>query len=345
LGKRITVVTSDVPFVEGGHLVIARELVARLREYGYESELITTPQNSFSHVIGAYFATALMDLSEAGDGGPIDGVISLRYPSFAVKHKRHSCWLNHRMREYYDLWPHFRKQLSWKGRIKQRLKRFLIHRIDEHCLDHRVKKLYAQSRTIQARLSTWGGHTAEVLYPPAVVRPYRTEGYGDYFFAVSRLVKLKRFELLVRAAAEAKVKCLLAGEGPEMESLQVLIRELGVEKQVRLLGRIGDDELLTHYARCRAVVFPAFMEDYGLVTLEAFSSGKAVITCTDSGGPAELVVHEKNGLITEPEAKSLASALRSLADDTESAERMGREGQEESEQHTWRNAIEKLVEW
>jgi glycosyltransferase involved in cell wall biosynthesis len=345
LAKRIAVVTSDVPFVEGGHLVIARELTARLREYGYESELVTTPQNSFSHVLGAYLATSLTDFSEAGDGGPIDGVVSLRFPSFAVKHERHSCWLNHRMREYYDLWPRFRKQLSWKSRIKQSLKRFLIHRIDEHCLDYRVKKLYAQSRTIQARLRAWGGHAAEVLYPPAVVRPYRTEGYGDYFFAVSRLVKLKRFELLVRAAAAAKVDCLLAGEGPEMESLRTLIGELGVEKRVRLLGRIGEEELLTHYARCRAVVFPAYGEDYGLVTLEAFSSAKPVITCSDGGGPAELVIHEKNGLVAEPETESLAEALRSLTEDAESAERMGREGLLESGRHTWQNAIEKLVEW
>jgi len=345
VAKRIVVVTSDVPFVEGGHLVIARELVARLREYGYESELVTTPQNSFSRLLRAYLATSLTDLREAGDGGPVDGVVSLRFPSYAVKHARHSCWLNHRMREYYDLWPRFRNQLSWKGRIKQRLRRFAIHRIDEFCLDHRVKKLYAQSRTIQARLSAWGGHTSEVLYPPAIVRPYRTEGYGDYFFAVSRLVELKRFELLVRAAAEAKVACVLAGEGPQMESLKALIKELGAEKLVRLVGRVGDDELLTHYARCRAVVFPAYGEDYGLVTLEAFSSAKPVITCSDSGGPAEIVAHEKTGLIVGPEPTPLAEALRRLADDAGLAETMGRAAVEEAARHTWQDAIEKLVEW
>jgi len=345
VAKRIAVVTSDVPFVEGGHLVIARELVARLREYGYKAALVTTPQNSFSHLLGAYWATSLTDFSKAGDGGPIDGVVSLRFPSFAVKHERHSCWLNHRMREYYDLWPRFRGQLSWKGRIKQGLKRFVIHRADEFCLDHRVKKLYAQSKTIQSRLSAWGGHTSEVLYPPAVVRPYRTEGYGDYFFAVSRLVELKRFELLVRAAAEAKVACLLAGEGPQMESLKALIKELNAEKLVRLVGRVADDELLTHYARCRAVVFPAYGEDYGLVTLEAFSSAKPVITCSDSGGPAEIVAHETTGLIVEPESGALGEALRRLADDADLAEKMGRAALEEAERHTWREAIEKLVEW
>ncbi len=345
MSKRIVVVTSDAPFVEGGHLVIARELVARLREYGYGAELVLTPQNRFGRQLSAYTATALTDLSEAGDGGAIDGVLSLRFPSYAVRHRRHTCWINHRMREYYDLWPRFRGSLSWKGKIKESLRRFLIHRLDEFCLDHRVKKLYAQSRTIQARLSAWGGHASEVLYPPAVVRPYRTDGYGDYFFAVSRLVPLKRFDLLLRAVAGARVRCLIAGEGPERENLESLARDLGVDSLVRFLGRIEDADLISHYARCRAVVFPAYAEDYGLVTLEAFSSGKPVITCDDSGGPAELVVHEKNGLVTNADPAALAEAMRRLADERALTEKMGKEALAEAKQHSWEDAIRKLVEW
>ena len=343
--KRIVVVTSDVPFVEGGHLVIARELVARLLEYGYEADLVLTPQNRFGRQFKAYIATSYTDLSETGDGEKIDGVISLRFPSYAVKHPRHACWINHRMREYYDLWPRFRATLSWKGKIKELVRRFLIHRIDEHCLDHRVKKLYAQSKTIQARLSAWGGHSSEVLYPPAVVRPYRTEGYGDYFFAVSRLVPLKRLDLLVRTAAEAQVKCVIGGEGPEMESLTALTKELKVEKLVRFLGRIDNEDLLTHYARCRAVVFPAYGEDYGMVTLEAFSSRKAVITCEDSGGPTELVEHDKSGLVVKPEPTDLSEALKQLMDNSSLAEKMGEEAFVESRRHSWKDVIEKLVEW
>jgi len=44
-------------------------------------------------------------------------------------------------------------------------------------------------------------------------------------------------------------------------------------------------------------VFPPFEEDYGFVTAEAFASGKAVITCRDSGGPAELVEDEKKFVV------------------------------------------------
>ena len=53
-------------------------------------------------------------------------------------------------------------------------------------------------------------------------------------------------------------------------------------------------------------------EDYGYATLEAFFSGKPVITHTDSGGPLEFVTHQHNGLITEPDAVSLGNAIRLL---------------------------------
>ena len=44
---RVLVVTSDVPFVEGGHRVIARALVRALHEAGHTAEIVTTPQNRF----------------------------------------------------------------------------------------------------------------------------------------------------------------------------------------------------------------------------------------------------------------------------------------------------------
>lgn len=345
MAKRICVVTSDVPFVEGGHLVIARHLTYQLNKHGYRAELILTPQNPFGKQFGAYVANALTVLSEDGDGNPIDGVVSFRFPSFAVKHPRHSCWLNHRMREYYDLWPIFKGRLSWKGRIKESVRRFIIHRLDEFCLDHRVKKLYAQSQTIKARLSMWGGHASEVLYPPAIERPYRNEGYENCIFAVSRLADHKRLDLLVRAAAAADVRCRIAGDGPDRKMLHDLVKDLGAEKLVTFLGQVDEEGLLQEYARCRAVAFPAFNEDYGLVTLEAFSSGKAVITCTDSGGPAELVENQITGLVADSDPQSLGAALRRLIDDCNEAEKMGAAALAKAKEFTWSAAVEKLVEW
>ena len=129
----VAVVTSSPPFAEGGHLVMARELVRALREPGHRSGLIVTPQNRFGQQGSAYLAAWCTDLGLAHEEVPIDKVISLRFPAYAVQHPHHVLWLNHTMREYYDLWDQFSSHLSWKGRIKERTRRALIHRADRWC--------------------------------------------------------------------------------------------------------------------------------------------------------------------------------------------------------------------
>jgi hypothetical protein len=100
---RIAVVTATPPFAEGGHLVLARVLVRALREHGHESALVTTPSNRWGQQARAYLATYLTDVGLTGHAQKIDQVITLRFPSYAVRHENHVCWLNHTMREYYDL--------------------------------------------------------------------------------------------------------------------------------------------------------------------------------------------------------------------------------------------------
>jgi glycosyltransferase involved in cell wall biosynthesis len=344
--RRILVVTSGALFVRGGHLTIAEETAAALRRAGHVAEIIVTPQNRFGRQLSAYLATWLTDVGETADGKPVDQVISLRFPSYAVRHPRHVCWLNHRMREYYDLWERFVRGLGRKGRLKEGVRRQIFHSLDRWLLTRNVKRLVAQSRTIQARLQRFGGIASEVLYPPPPERPYRTDGYGDYVFAVSRLHPLKRLDLLVAAAALARdggLSFKIAGEGEEEPRLRERIQALGLEGRVELLGAVSDAQLVEHYARCRAVYFAPWNEDYGFVTLEAFRSGKAVITAADSGGPAELVRHGENGLVAEPTPEGVAAQLDALGRDKGLAERLGQAGRRDAEAHGWERAVEELL--
>jgi len=344
--RRILVVTSGALFVRGGHLTIAEETAAALRRAGHLADVIVTPQNRFGRQLSAYLATWLTDVGETADGQPVDQVISLRFPSYAVRHPRHVCWLNHRMREYYDLWERFVRGLGRKGRLKEGVRRRMFHTLDRWLLTHNVTRLVAQSRTIQARLHRFGGIRSELLYPPPPERPYRTDGYGDYVFAVSRLHPLKRLDLLVEAAALARDRSLsfkIAGEGEEEPRLRERISALGLEGRVELLGAVTDAQLVDHYARCRAVYFAPWNEDYGFVTLEAFRSGKAVITTTDSGGPAELVRHGENGLVGPDTPEGVAAHLDALAADRGLAERLGAAARRDAEAYRWERAVEELL--
>ena len=327
-------------------MVIARELTRALREAGHDANILVTPQNRFGRQASAYLATWLTDVTSS-EGRPIDQVISLRYPSYAVRHPRHVCWLNHTMREYYDLWPQFSATLSPQGRLKERVRRAAIHATDKYLLTRNVDTLFVQSRTIQQRLAMWPSLRSTVLYPPAPQRRYRADAYGPVFLFVSRLDRLKRGDLAIRALAArdgAGIELVVAGDGDERSSLERLASELGVSARVTFTGRLSDEELVSSLAWCRAVVFPPLQEDYGFVTVEAFASRRAVITCADSGGPAELVQDGVSGFICQPTPEAIAGAMRKLADDRPLAERMGTAAYAAGSQLTWPATVAKLVQ-
>jgi glycosyltransferase involved in cell wall biosynthesis len=342
---RIAVVTSSPPNVEGGHMVIARELTQAIRDAGHVADIVVTPDYGFGSQARAYADTWRTDVSRAA-GRPIDQVISLRYPSYAVRHPRHVCWLNHTMREYYDLWPYWRADLSVPGRIKEEIRRTLIRAADRYLLTRNVDRLFVQSRTIQQRLARWPSLRSTVLYPPAPQRPYRTDGYGPEFLFVSRLTPHKRADLVVAALAEpaaARVRLTIAGEGPEQAALAAAAASLGVGDRVTFAGRLTENALIAHLAACRAVIFPPLMEDYGFVTVEAFASRKAVVTCRDSGGPAEMVQDGVSGFVCDPAPASLAAAFQRLADDASLAEGMGAAAFEAGARLTWPETVRALV--
>ena len=141
----------------------------------------------------------------------------------------------------------------------------------------------------------------------------------------------------------AGVRAVIAGDGEERDRLQALIERLGVADRVTLAGRLTDAQLLDHLARCRVVCFPPLEEDYGFVTAEAFASQKAVVTCRDSGGPAELVEDGVSGFVCEPTPSALAVALRRVMDDPALAERMGQAAHVVGEKLNWDDAVRQLT--
>ena len=102
--------------------------------------------------------------------------------------------------------------------------------------------------------------------------------------------------------------------------------------------------MLFRSARCRAVAFVPFDEDYGFVTVEAFAAGKAVVTCSDSGGPTELVTDGVNGVVCAPTAVALASGLGRLMQDRDAAERLGAAGRARVATLTWPDTVARLLD-
>jgi glycosyltransferase involved in cell wall biosynthesis len=341
----VAVVTSSPPSVEGGHLVIARSLTDALRAAGHDAELVITPDHGFGRQTSSYWETWRTDVS-ALNGRRVHQVISLRYPSYAVRHPKHVCWLNHTMREYYDLWPELTASISRRNVVKEAVRKKMIRAADRWLLTRNVTRVVAQSKTIQSRLAVDFGIRSDVVYPPPPPRAYRCEEHGGYILAISRLTRHKRVDLLIRALADAAaqhVRAVIAGDGDERRALEDLARTLGVADRVTFTGRVDEETMLGHLARCRAVCFTPRSEDYGFVTVEAFASRKAVITCSDSGGPTELVKDDDTGVVCEPAPASIAIALARLIDDKRLAERLGANAAARAATMSWESAVRRLV--
>ncbi len=342
----ILVVTGRLPFIYGGNEILCQQLVERLKLAGHKADLLYIPVNRFGSYLGNYISARMTDVGLTGYDEPVDLVISMRFPSYCVRHPNHVCWLNHRIREYYDLWEQFYASLpNHYSRIKERIRRAGFWRLDSYFL--RRVRLLAQSRYIAARLKRWGRFDAEVLYPPPLVQPTtQAIEYGDYILSVGRLTTLKRIDLLLAAYArleEPRVDLVIAGDGEQRKTLQKQADKLGISHKVNFIGSVDKDKLVELYSNALAVYYGARLEDMGLVPLEAFAFAKPVITLTDSGAPTELVIEGKTGAVAMPDPQSISEALARIVSDSRLAGSMGNAGRESIRQFTWQRVIATLL--
>ena len=89
-----------------------------------------------------------------------------------------------------------------------------------------------------------------------------------------------------------------------------------------------------------------FDEDsVGYVTMEAFASGKPMLTVTDSGGLLE-IVSEETGAIAEPTPESLAEALYRLTSDKTRALTLGGAARKlwRDKNVTWEETVRRLLD-
>ncbi len=149
--------------------------------------------------------------------------------------------------------------------------------------------------------------------------------------SVSRLAPEKGQEYLIKAMPYV-VKHIpnailtVAGSGPDKDRLLTLIRELKMEKKIKLLGFVEDLE--KYYKSLDIFVFPSYweLEGFGLVTIEAMSYGIPVVV-SKIGPTEDIIGNEKNGIFVEPRhEQSIANAVINLAKNAHKREVIGREG-------------------
>ena len=336
---RVLVLGVQSPFSEGGAERHVRRLTEELQKRGVEADLVTMPlvERERFDLLRSALAWRSLDLEEIG-GRRVDAVIATRFPSYAARHANKIVWLIHQYRQAYDQYG--TSFSDFTSSPEDRRTREAIAQVDAVGLTE-ARSIFANSATVAARLARYNGISSRPLYhPPPLTGRYRPGLFGDYALTVGRLDAWKRTDLAVASLAHAPgARLVVVGRGPEEDRCRRVAQEAGVADRVRWAGTVSDDELLELYAGARLVVVAPAGEDLGYVPLEAFLSGKPVLTTDDAGGPLEFVEDGVTGLVVSPAPEAIGAALRVAWSDTAALAEMGERGRRRAEAITWDSAV------
>jgi glycosyltransferase involved in cell wall biosynthesis len=310
-------------------------LCSAINAAGYATEIVPVlnNENGFSNIQETYLRYYDLDLSA------FDGVISAKAPAYVVRHPNHVCYLMHTMRVFYDMFDFSFPVATQELRNQRRL----VRAWDRAALKPpRTRKVMAIGQEVADRLYNYNGIKAEVVRHPTTLQGLTPGAAFDYLFLPGRLHKWKRVELAIQAMrfVKAPIPLLISGTGEHEDELRALAAK---EPRIRFLGRVSDEDLVRLYGGALAVLFTPQREDLGLVTLEAFASGKPVITCVDSGEPARVVVDGTNGFVCPPDPRAIAARIDQLAADKALAARLGGQGLDSVAGITWDAVVTALV--
>jgi len=289
-------------------------------------------------------AWRMLDLS-AANGQPVDLVIGMKFPAYLVAHERKVLWILHQHRAAYNLWgTQFDDLSNYPEGV--RVREWIRH-CDERFIPE-ARKVFANSKAVAERLKRYNNIESEPLYhPPPLAGRLKTGEQGEYIFYPSRLEPQKRQDLLIEAMrlVRTPVKLILAGNSAEAKRYEDLIKTQGVSDRVTMRGFVTDDELVELYANSLGVCYLPFDEDYGYVSLEGMLSAKPVVVTSDGGGATELIEHEREGFVVEPEPQAIAECLDLLYADRARARLMGGRGLEKlrTMNLSWEIVVDRLV--
>ena len=159
----------------------------------------------------------------------------------------------------------------------------------------------------------------------------RTEQKNYQFVYIGRLVFYKNIEVILHAwniviKKFPDAKLVIAGDGPNKESLQELVKKLDMTQNIIFMGYVTVEQKSKLLAESNALLFPSTMEGFGLVMLESLQQNRPVIT-SNIPPMSDIIENNKTGFLINPnDEKEWAEKIISIIKDPEISNKMGREG-------------------
>jgi glycosyltransferase involved in cell wall biosynthesis len=145
-----------------------------------------------------------------------------------------------------------------------------------------------------------------------------------------------------------KVQLLLVGDGAGRDAVVTQIADMGLQANIKLLGRLAQDQVAAVLSIADVVVAPYPLihgEIVGtpLKILEYMAAGKAIVAST---APLhEIITDGVTGLRVAPaSASSLAQGISRLLGNEELRARLGRNASCQARQYSWEHVAEQLSE-
>jgi colanic acid/amylovoran biosynthesis glycosyltransferase len=221
-----------------------------------------------------------------------------------------------------------------------------FYNVDRHALTDKIEAAqfavgisdFGRSQLMRLSESSRWGHIHVVrcgvdllVYKPPSKRSNSATAAEVLF--VGRLLHGKGLSLLLEAVAELRrrrldVTLTVVGDGPARAEVEAAVRARRLTEHARLLGSVGQDELLARYAGADVFCLPSFAEGIPVVAMEAMAMELPVVTTRIMGIP-ELVEDGATGLLVPPgRVDALTDALDRLIRAPEERRRMGVAGRE-----------------
>ena len=168
-----------------------------------------------------------------------------------------------------------------------------------------------------------------------------------YVLAIGSLEARRGIDQLVRAMKhiDDDVQLLIIGPHGDDPDLLAVVAETGLrEGRVRGFGPVSDENLAVMLDRASVFAYPNLEEGFGMPVLEAFTLGTPVV---HSDAPALLELAADAGIAVERGDESgyperLATAISTVLNDAQLAERLRYSGEDRARAYNWRNSAEKV---
>lgn len=161
-----------------------------------------------------------------------------------------------------------------------------------------------------------------------------------YFYTLGRLTSVKGFDLAIQGLGELfricpdwKWECHLIGDGPELDRLKNLAKDLSIGDRVIFEGKRDYLNAMKMLKLADVVIMPGVMEGWPKVVAEAWVVG-SIPLCANAGLLPEIIIDSENGFLFNPDPKSFAKKCLDIKGQRASLPQIIETGKKESDRLT-----------